>query len=93
MKSKGRVERTVPGVRGHLLAGRHFTNVDLANERAVIWCTEEIGRQVHGTTKQCPLDVFESVEKGMLLPLPAERFEMARWQTAQVGSDQNPPTG
>jgi transposase len=84
---KGRVERCVPVVRGHLLAGRQFVSINEANERALIWCREEIGTQIHGTTKERPIEIFERVDKGNLLPLPAERFEVAHWQQGKVSRD------
>lgn len=49
---KGKVERAVPTVRKHLLAGRTFGDITEANDRALYWCREEIGIEIHGTTKK-----------------------------------------
>ncbi len=48
-KHKGKVERAVPVVRKHLLAGRTFRDIREANERALRWSREEIGMEIHGT--------------------------------------------
>ena len=60
---KGKVERAVPVVRKHLLAGRTFADINEANERALRWCKEEIGMEVHGTTKKKPYPTFVTEEK------------------------------
>jgi transposase len=57
---KGKVERAVPVVRKHLLAGRTFNDITEANDRALHWCREEIGMEIHGTTKKRPYPTFLS---------------------------------
>lgn len=84
---KGRVERCIPGVRSHLLAGRHFADINAANQRALVWCAEEIGMIPHGTTKEAPIERFEKTDRGNLLALPSERFEITHWQQAKVSHD------
>jgi len=86
-KHKGKVERSVPVVRKHLLAGRKFTDIREANERALTWCRFEIGGQIHGTTKQKPYDVFTGEEKERLKPLPQEPFEIPVWKECTVHPD------
>jgi len=61
-RHKGKVERSVPVVRKHLLAGRQFKDIDQVNERAIHWCRDEIGMEVHGTTKRRPFEVFKTEE-------------------------------
>jgi transposase len=51
-KLKGKVERVVPVVRKHLLAGRSFKDIIEANARALSWSKDEIGQEVHGTIKR-----------------------------------------
>ncbi len=51
-EQKGKVERSVASVRQQLLAGRTFADIHEANERALSWCREEIGQEVHGTPKR-----------------------------------------
>lgn len=84
---KGRVERSIPAVRKHLLAGRYFKDINAANQRALAWCKEEVGMIPHGTTKEEPVLRFEHTDKPGLLPLPTEPFEMPHWQRAKVSRD------
>jgi transposase len=86
-KLKGKVERLVPVVRQHLLAGRSFTDITEANQRALSWSRNEIGQEVHGTTKRRPYPVFLEEEKPTLKPLPAEPFEIPLWKECSVHPD------
>jgi len=86
-KLKGKVERVVPVVRKHLLAGRSFTDIHEANERALRWCTHEIGQEIHGTTKRKPYPVFLEEERFCLKPLPDEPFEIPLWKECAVHPD------
>jgi transposase len=86
-KLKGKVERNVGVVRRHLLAGRSFRGVDEANERALKWCKEEIGMEIHGTTKRKPYEVFQKEELPHLRPLPPERFQCPQWKRCTVHPD------
>jgi transposase len=86
-RHKGKVERNVPVVRQHLLAGRSFKDLDEANERAQRWCREEIGMEIHGTTKRRPWEVFQSEEAACLKPLPGEAFERPLWKECTVHPD------
>jgi transposase len=84
---KGKVERGVPVVRKHLLAGRSFRDVEETNQRALRWCKEEIGMEVHGTTKRKPFEVFQKEEAPYLKPLPSEPFECPEWKKCTVHPD------
>lgn len=84
---KGKVERAVPVVRKHLLAGRRFTDINEANERALRWCKEEIGMEIHGTTKKKPYPAFLTEERTHLIPLPQIPFERALWKECTVHPD------
>lgn len=86
-KHKGKVERGVPVVRNHLLGGRNFRDIEEANERALRWCREEIGMEVHGTTKRRPFEVFQKEEVPRLRPLPPEPFECPEWKRCTVHPD------
>jgi len=86
-KLKGKVERVVPVVRGHLLAGRLFKDIHEANQRALSWCKNEIGQEIHGTTKRKPYPVFLEEEKSSLKPLPDESFEIPLWKECCVHPD------
>jgi len=86
-KHKGKVERGVPVVRKHLLAGRSFRDIDETNQRALRWCREEIGMEVHGTTKRKPFEVFQREEAPRLRSLPSESFESPEWKKCTVHPD------
>jgi transposase len=86
-RHKGKVERGVPTVRKHLLAGRSFRDIAEANERALRWAKEEIGMELHGTTKRKPFEVFMAEEALHLRPLPAEAFECPLWKECTVHPD------
>ncbi len=86
-KHKGKVERGVPVVRKHLLAGRNFQDIDEANQRALRWCREEIGMEVHGTMKKKPFEVFQKEEAPCLRALPSEPFECPEWKQCTVHPD------
>ena len=84
---KGKVERTVPVVRKHLLAGRTFADITNANGRALHWCRDEIGMEVHGTTKKKPYPTFVTEEQPHLMPLPSTPFERPLWKECTVHPD------
>jgi transposase len=86
-KHKGKVERRVAVVRRHLLAGRDFRDIDEANERALTWCRQEIGMEIHGTTKRRPFEVFQKEEASSMRQLPAEPFECPQWKKCTVHPD------
>jgi transposase len=84
---KGKVERVVPVVRQHLLAGREFKDITEANQRALTWCRDEIGQEIHGTTKKKPYPTFLEEEKSRLRPLADESFEIPLWKECTVHPD------
>ena len=51
------------------------------------WCREEIGREIHGTTKRRPFEVFQKEEAACLKPLPGEAFECPLWKECTVHPD------
>jgi transposase len=84
---KGKVERAVPVVRKHLLAGRTFADIAEANERALRWRKDEIGMEVHGATKNKPYPTFLTDERPHLMPLPPAPFERPLWKECAVHPD------
>lgn len=86
-RHKGKVERSMPVVRQQLLAGRTYKDLDEANERAQKWCREEVGVEIHGTTKRRPFEVFQKEEAACLKPLPPEVFESPLWKECTVHPD------
>lgn len=88
-RHKGKVERLIRVVRQQVMAGRKFRDLQEANERALIWCREEVGREIHGTIQRRPVEVFESEERGLLRALPEEGFECPVWKECTVHADQH----
>ena len=86
-RHKGRVERCVPVVRQQILAGRHFRDIEEANERALQWCRKEVGLRNHGTTHRKPYEVFVGEEAKLLLPLPEQPYEAPQWKQCTVHWD------
>jgi hypothetical protein len=86
-RHKGKCERAIPTVRKHLLAGRTFRDIDEANQRALQWARQEIGMEIHGTTKRKPFEVFTQEEAPNLRPLPPEPFECPLWKECTVHPD------
>jgi transposase len=85
---KGKVEQGgVHYVKRNCLAGRAFRDLPPANEHALRWCVETAGRRCHGTIKQQPLVLFETVERPALLPLPATPWAPVTWKQAKLHPD------
>ncbi len=78
-KDKPRVENQVPYVRESWFDGETFTDLDDARRSAEHWSREIAGARVHGTTRQVPRELFESVEKAAMLAPPAEPFDVPLW--------------
>jgi transposase len=78
-KDKARVENQVPYVRESWFDGETFAGLDDARSSAEHWCRDVAGARVHGTTRQVPREVFESVEKAAMLPPPAAPFDVPLW--------------
>ena len=86
-KDKPRVERAVQYVRSSLFAGEEFTGLAQARARAVLWSRDIAGLRVHGTTQARPIEVFTALELPVLLPAPAERYDVPVFVTAKVHRD------
>ena len=78
-KDKPRVENQVPYVRESWFDGETFAGLDHARESAELWCYDVAGARIHGTTRQVPRELFESVEKAAMLPPPTKPFDVPRW--------------
>lgn len=84
---KGKVERSMPVIRQQLVAGRSYTDLADANEKALLWCRDEIGLRANGTTHEAPRLRFERDEKAALKDLPVHRFELPHWKECTVHPD------
>jgi transposase len=86
-KDKGKVERGVPVVRQQLVAGRRYRDLSDLNEKALLWCRDAVGREIHGTTQEPPLVRFERDERLALKPLPERPFDPPTWAELKVHPD------
>jgi transposase len=84
---KGKVENGVHYVQRNFMAGQDFADIDVANQRLVIWVRDVAGKRRHGTTHQAPLLLFAEQEKPALLPLPEEPFSLCAVKPVKVHPD------
>ena len=83
---KPKVERNVPYARDDFIRGETFRDLAEMQARALHWC-ETAGTRLHGTTRQIPRVVFETVERAALLPLNPEPFDRPIWAEATIHPD------
>jgi transposase len=84
---KPKVERGIPYCREDFFRGETFRNVTDMQERALVWSRDIAGTRVHGTTRQIPRVIFETIERPALLPLSPEPFDRPTWAEATVHPD------
>jgi transposase len=86
-RHKGKVEQGgVHYVKRNFLGGRVPTTITKANADVLVWCNTTAGRRIHGTTRERPLDRFET-EQEALQPLPGTPYDMAVWKQVKVHRD------
>ena len=86
-KKKGKVESGVKYVKRNFIAPRGDLDVDGLRLELGPWVREVAGMRVHGTTHRRPLEVFEQIEKAVMLPLPTTPWESVWWRTPTLRSD------
>jgi len=86
-KDKPKVERQVQYVRGSYFAGEEFVDLADAQRRASTWCSTTAGLRTHGTTQCRPLEVFRVEEAPLLLPAPAEAYDLPLYARPKVHRD------
>lgn len=77
-EKKGRVESGVKYLKRSFMPLREFRTLTDGNQQLKAWVLETAGNRIHGTTKQRPLDLFET-ERHVLKPLPDSAPELAVW--------------
>ena len=85
---KGKVENSVAYVKDNALAGRKFASLAALNLFLAQWERTVADVRIHGTTKRQVAELF-SVEKPLLLPLPASLFPCFREGPRSVHRDGN----
>jgi transposase len=86
-RHKGKVERGVDYVQENALKGRLFTCLADQNTFLLTWERTVADTRLHGTTKQQVGKLFDTVERGTLQPLPADRFPCFHEGQRQVHRD------
>ena len=86
-KDKARVERAVQFVQTSFWAGEDFGCLVEAQRSAEVWCRSRAGLRVHRSTQTQPAVVFAEVEAPVLMPAPAERYDLPIYRTAKVHRD------
>jgi transposase len=84
---KGKVERGVGYVQSNALRGRSFASLAEQNEHLHHWERAVADTRIHGTTKKHVGQLFESVERAALGPLPNERFPFYEEGKRRVSRD------
>ena len=84
---KPKVERGIPYCRQDFFRGETFRDLAEMQARALVWSRDLAGTRLHGTTRQVPRVVFETVEQATLLPLSPEPFDRPTWAEATVHPD------
>jgi hypothetical protein len=74
-------------VRGSFWAGEEFRDLADAQRHADRWCLDTAGMRIHGTIQARPLEVFRTLEAPLLLPAPAEPYDLPVYRTAKVHPD------
>jgi len=85
-KDKPKVERSVSYVKHSLWDGERFTSLTQARAKAVEWCSTTAGLRIHGTTQTRPIEVFNSEEQPVLLPVPPV-YDRPTWVEVKVHPD------
>jgi len=86
-RHKGKVERGVGYVQSNALRGRVFSSLAEQNEHLRQWERTVADTRIHGTTKKHVGQLYESVERGALGPLPKERFPFYEEGKRRVSRD------
>ena len=86
-QDKPRVERVVQYVRGNFWAGETFTDLDDAQARVSVWCTQRAGMRIHGTTAARPAEMFAETEASCLLAVPVVAYDVPRFNRVKVHRD------
>jgi len=74
-------------VRGNFWAGETFTDLDDAQARVSVWCTQRAGMRIHGTTAARPAEMFAETEASCLLAVPVVAYDVPRFTRVKVHRD------
>jgi hypothetical protein len=87
-EKKGKVESGVGYIKHNFMATiGEERDVAVLNPRLTNWVLEVAGQRKHGTTHKRPLEVFHSIERAKMLPLPTLRWEPITWRQPMLQRD------
>src|SRR5437867_11306249 len=69
--------------------GEDFQDLADAQRKAEDWCRTRAGLRIHGTTGLRPAEVFAAEERALLLPPPAQPYDLPLSATAKVHRDRH----
>jgi transposase len=75
-EDKGKIESGIKYIKNNFLKRIDSKDYCMLQPALEVWTNNICNKRLHGTTRKIPAEVFETVEKQTLLPLPKERFEI-----------------
>jgi transposase len=86
-RDKPHTERFIAYVQRRFWQGGTFMDLADVRAQAATWSREIAGQRRHGTTQQCPAEVFEQHEHQHLLGYDRTPFDVPIWRTVSVHLD------
>ena len=87
-KDKARVERSVPNRPRRLLRRRSARDARASDRARPLLVRERVRQRRHTRTQRGPREHFETEEAPVLLPAPAEPYDVPHWREPKVARDQ-----
>jgi len=84
---KGKVESGIKYVKRNFFLGRRFKDSTDVDRQLRNWMDNTSNQRIHGTTRKIPKKVFEAEERGKLIELPQQEFNMLSVGTRKVYHD------
>ncbi|MEW6557931.1 MAG: IS21 family transposase [Elusimicrobiota bacterium] len=83
---KGKIERVIEYIRTSFFCGEEFSELAELNAKALHWLTEIADVRIHGTTREKPIDRWQT-EKNAILPLPRTNYDTRKVEPRLVQKD------
>lgn len=85
-QDKGKVEAGVKYVKSNFLKRIQHQDYSQLEKDLLYWTNNICNTRLHGTTKKIPVEVFNSLEKNVLSPLPLIRYEIFKIEHRKVNN-------
>lgn len=85
-QEKGKVESGIKYIKNNFFAGRTFKDNSDMQKQLDYWLVNA-NKRTHGTTKEQPKIIFDTVEKDAMQQLPASDYELSSWHKRKVAKD------